>query len=370
MKSRTFLASPSMHLSAVLLTFALIMMTGSSQAQTKHVMAGTWEQHRGIQPIPIAGNGVVPGSGSVTLSGLSPATLKIPAGVFGGVFAAQIPLNQATLVQLTTQFVMNGPFAAATLKKSAFIATRAAQAFAFCPGQGGSLAAGASANPNCVDFRSTGQGALPSQGTKHGLVRYSSLGGGNFGGTMQMTLTGPGSLSARNPATPSKVTHQLIGAGTGPIEPQAVGGGYNLFDIDTIGGGPVTTGGVIGTDGLIIPPGGNVVGTGPGATNANHGFAWTTGTVYVHGTAAGYPQPPTTVTLQGSDGRNPNGIGPITLVAGAVSHRLAEGSTFLSYDTVSMRIGHKVPGLSTLGLVIVAALLLATAGFMMRRQET
>jgi hypothetical protein len=346
----------------------MIAGAGTSQAQDKHAMSGTWEQHRGSQPIPIAGGGVMGGSGSVILSGASPATIKIPASRFGGIYAAKIPLTFVTsLVQLTTAFTLAGPVAAASLKQDAWMASRQYLNFAFCPGNAGSPAAGAPANPNCVDQRSTGGGATANQGTKHGLVRYTG-GTGRFGGTMQMAIKGSGSLSKINAATPSKRTHQLIGGGV-TLSPQAIGGGYNVPDLDILAGGPVTTGGVIGTDGLIIPPGGNVVGTGAGANNLNRGFAWTTGTVYVHGTNAGAPAPPTKETIVGSDQRVGVGVGSITLVAGAVTSRLADSTDYLSYDTVSMHIGHRVPTVSTLGYVIIAALMLGTAGFMLRRQE-
>ena len=71
---------------------------------------------------------------------------------------------------------------------------------------------------------------------------------------------------------------------------------------------------------------GKDVGLGPGGINnmatASAGFPWTTGMITV---SAPFAVPSELFILTGSDGRNPQGVGTISLVSGGLSMRQASG---------------------------------------------
>ena len=155
-------------------------------------------------------------------------------------------------------------------------------------------------------------------------------------------------------ASPLLVLHLNTGPGI-PPGPQAFGGAYNAVDTDYLSGGPITLSPGISAGGLITAPG-PVVGIGPPSTNRNHGFAWTTGTVYVRGTdPAPSPAPTvTTVTVTGGQSRTPNGVGTINLVTGGVTTKLSSGLTFMSLDQVTMTI----PEPGSLAMLVLGTALL------------
>jgi hypothetical protein len=291
-------------------------------------MAGTWLQQREVSPIPVGGLIVAHSTATVQMTGASPATITVPADAFGGAFSALFPLPQTSRISLSTQLTAHGPATPGVLKKDHWIGTRAHKDFSFC--------IGAAANPNCVDHRSTGQGAAPGQGTRHGLVRYTA-GSNRFGGTMQMVLGGNTSVARVVGASPLIVLHLNVNGATPGQE--AVGGAYDNIVSGYFSGGPITLSPGISAGGLITAAGPQV-GTGPPVINRNHGFPWTTGTVYVRGTdPTASPAPTiTTVTVTGGQSRTPNGAGTISLVAGGVTTRLSSGFTFMSVDQVTMTI--------------------------------
>ena len=73
-----------------------------------HASMGNLTEARGFP------NGPIPGAGGVTATGSAPATLRIPRHRFVEDAMALIPLNGITLVQITTNFGLDGPFATAS----------------------------------------------------------------------------------------------------------------------------------------------------------------------------------------------------------------------------------------------------------------
>src|SRR5262249_4788305 len=152
-------------------------------------------------PVSSFPNGPVLGAGGVTATGSAPAMLRIPRDRFGGVFRAAVPfthsmLSPGSLVQITSfasrSRAPEGPAASATLAAGA-----GPGSFTWCPG-----------DPACV----VGGGMLstdPPQGAgpRNGRIVYRA-GANQFGGTMQMLLSGLKDASVVLQNTPNlKVVH-------------------------------------------------------------------------------------------------------------------------------------------------------------------
>jgi hypothetical protein len=347
----------SLVLGAAGIAFALCFASSASAATL--AMSGNWQQQRGVTTfIPLNGAGI-PGGGNVTVTGASPAAITLQPGVFQGAGGVAFPLpTNPTVIQVTTNFVFSGPQFPGQLFPGPK-GSRPAN-FAWCPG--------ATANPACTTPAST----VTGQGTRNGLVRYAA-GTNQFGGTMQMFLTGTGDLAIKVgshtcggacAATPKPLAlHNFIGGGGGT---QAFGGPYGFVDIDALAGGPITA--VLGSTpgGLITQPGPQVA-TGPPSTNVNTGFPWTTGMVTAQVTLVAQANP-TTLVATGSDSRTPLGAGNITLVAGGITER-GSGAYYASLDTVSMTFTNAtIPSLSRGGMALGVVLVVLGAGYGLRRR--
>src|SRR5262245_53711419 len=169
----------------VLLVASLLPLAGDAAAR-KFQMSGTWIMRNGQVFIPLqfaAGvmdgpygvihasmgnltgayffpNGPIPGAGVVTATRSAPATLRIPRHRFVEDAMALIPLNGVTLVEITTNLGIDGPFAAATLAPGA-----GPGSFTWCPGDPACLAGGGmlSTDPPSHPF---------SSGRSHGRIIY------------------------------------------------------------------------------------------------------------------------------------------------------------------------------------------------------
>ena len=290
---------------------------------------------------------------------------------------------------------------------------RPAADFAWCPGTvgAGGVCPGGATTAGGVITGGTGAGDVD------GIVRYKA-GVNKFGGTMAMMLKGGGSTSIRAGSTTVAATTITLmgGAGFGRTmlpfiahlefgtamtvarfqQPQVQGVGYAFnntitlasapFHLDyltsmhvagvTSGGGMITTSGPTTfvttttnmgmtmmntmTHGFLAPD-----------TNNNWGFPWTTGAVSVMNVELAGASPQTdTLTAQGFDGRDADGNGAITLVAGGTANRVLSGLDFSALDIVTLVFddGLATPSMGPAGLATVATLLALSAGFMLRRR--
>jgi len=319
-------------------------------------------------------NGPIPGEGGVVATGSAPATLVVPRHRFRTSPFAGIRLQGIELVQITTMFVIDGPFQAATL-----MAGGGPGSFQWCP--------------NAV--LSCPVSGPPNGGTRNGRVIYLA-GANQFGGTMQMGLAGGGINSFTFNAVPFQAGHVYFG-GTGPtLQAPAPGRGTPAnpwIRINYLAPGVVTQPTMLPTDGqLILYPGPKLTtmfgltttGTGPtfrlpaigvsamgmsvGQSTAEYGFAHTTGTVIVQqtmGTAGD-----DFFTVMGSDARTPLGAGNISTVAGGIAFRNTfSGQTpYASFHKVWMSLAPPVPSLSPAGVAAAGALMLLAAGYARHRR--
>jgi len=337
---------------------AVVLLLGlvSTAEARKFSMSGNWAQEtaKGFFS-PIAPGSVgVSGGGTVTAQGSGPATLTVPPNLFTGAYSFGIPLPQTSIVQWTTHFSPWGPFSAGVLKAGHWTATRPFANFAWCPG--------AAANPACTTPRSTGQGAPPGMGTRHGLVRYTA-GLQQYGGTMQMVRDGYGTLSLLLGATGPTVQHNPIAVPGYQV--RNIGGPYANTRLSPRSGGPITQGCVFSANGMITQPGVQV-GTGSTSGNAYTGFPMTTGSVYVKVTIG--VTGTSTLSVSGSDARTPEGAGNITLVAGGLLHRLLTGQAMVYQDTLRMRMVEPTPSMSPAGVAAGALLIVLVVGYALRRR--
>jgi len=361
--------------------------TGEASAR-KFRMSGSWEMRRGeavflplqfYAPSPGTGtggpfqwpNGPVLGMGGVTATGSAPATLRVPRHRFGGEFTAKVPLAGPTLVQITTRLTPDGPVATAELAPGG-----GPGSFTWCPG-----------DPACL----VGGGMLstdPPQGAgpRNGRIVYRA-GANQFGGAMQMLLSGRGVNSVVFDASPVfMVGHTFFAYQAGT---QHTGGPYAFTAMTYDPRGIVTLPLVPPTDsGLVTQPGPQCCGgtgtpfspyylpavtTTPmgfqaGAASTHTGFPFTTGTVFVQLTTGSAGD--TFFTVMGSDMRTALGAGNITLVAGGLSLlRRPEYSTgYASYGRVRMTLSAPTPTLSPAGFAAATVLVLLAAGYALRRR--
>ncbi len=404
------------QLAAGALALATLAMGAGAGAQTLYPMAGSWAQNRSRlldlpltgdkrcpinlatnppapfvmgdlgQPQRAGGAGCIPGSGTVRATGpaVAPRAFTLMGVSAGG--AGSFPFRQTGavprsaaftqvgyLVQLATSFTFQGPgsvtvptypagTATGSFMADAWLAQsgRAGPSFAWCPG-------GATQNPVCTSPNPSQNGAGASY---NGLVRYAA-GTNAFGGTMTMLVEGTGTRTIPfydGPLGTARVLH-LPAAGRGVQQP---GGRYWNLGYDRLGSGTVKQSPVYSAGGLItgsVTPSPTIM-TGY-STDLRYGFPWTTGQVYVRNTAPGPFSVGTTLTATGSDLREADGRGVITLVAGGTTHRLSTRIlNFASIDIVRMSIGlpDEMPASSPAGLAAGAALMLLAVGYALRRR--
>jgi len=336
----------------------LLGLVGTAEAR-KFAMSGKWVQRRGVIYIPVGpASGGIPAVSGAQVSVQPDGTLTVPPNQFHVSTGLVWPLAQPSIVQISTNFIENGPKSTGVLKAGHWTATRAFKDFAWCPG--------ATANPNCATQKSTGQGAPPGQGTNPGLIRYKA-GPLAFGGTMQMVSGGGGTISFLIGAGPT-VMHNPCHTAPGAAPTEAPGGPYaNSTLDDVLPGGPVTKGAQFSPYGLITVPG-TIVGYGTTRTWDMFGFPWTTGQVYV---AARSYMSNTTATLTGSHALTPSGAGNITLVAGGIANELHAGTTYILLDYVTMTLtstANPLPSMSPAGVAAGAVLMVLAGGYALRRR--
>jgi len=384
---------------AVGTALVLILALAAPASARKFQMTGTWAIRNGqvFIPLQFAGtlggsqmtmtslgnlskgfffpNGPIPGFGGVTATGMTPATLMVPQHRFQMNPAAAVPLAGVTLVQITTMFTVDAPFAMASL-----MAGGGPGAFAWCPN-------------STLSCPVTG---LPNGGTRNGRIIYSA-GANQFGGTMQMGLGNGGINSFLFNAVPFQVGHVYFGGTGTTIRNLAPGRGtpanpwtemvYLVPGVVTIpvipptpnglvlfpgpklttGGGNTATMGMTMT--FMLPPiGFSTMGMSAGQITSNYGFAHTTGTII--GQQSVGTGGDDFFTFDGNDARTPLGAGNISTVAGGISFRntLAGQTPYISMHKVWMSLGAPIPSMSPAGFAAAGALMLLAVGYALRRR--
>jgi hypothetical protein len=332
-------------------------------------------------------NGPMPVAGAVTAKGSAPASLMIPLHRAVEDVMALIPLSGVYVVQISTNFGIDNPFAAATLAKNGGPGN-----FTWCP-----------ADAACVRVPGPHLKATdPPQGAggplRNGRIIYVK-GANRFGGTLQVGLKRGGDNVGRFGAgVPYRAGHARFG-----VQPEArnlapgAGSADNpKTEMVFLEVGPITQPLVAPLpQNLILFPGPNVttklgtsikgtgmlkklpqIATGPaptfvkaGSVTSNYGFAHTTGTVLgqqTMGTAA-----EDFFTFMGSDMRTALGAGNITTVAGGISFRnntQAANNPYVSMHRFKVSLGAPIPSMSPAGFAAAGALMLLAVGYALRRR--
>jgi len=325
-------------------------------------------------------NGPIVGQGGVTATGSAPATLRIPKHRFVEDAMALVPLSGVNLLQITTQFGIDGPFATATLA-----AGGGPGSFTWCGG-----------DPACV----AGGGMLwtdPPCGPGRGRVIYRA-GANQFGGVMRLGLSRGGVVSVPfGTGSPMRVGHVRFGGAGSTLRNLAPGGlgapdapatemvflaagfvtqptMFPAMGSPILYPGPkVTT--MFGTtlvgEGMVfyLP----VIATGPMGTKAgqfstNYGFARTTGTAIAQQTCCSGGDD--FFTVMGSDARTPLGAGNLSLVTGGLAFRntVTGRELYATFDKVTLTVAPPIPSLSPTGVVAAAALVLLAVGYALHRR--
>src|SRR5262245_9836961 len=158
-----------------------VMSTGPLQTvhQSMGNLSGAFFFPNG--PMPVLGGGVACDS--------APTSIMLPHPVAVENVAAAVPLAGQTLVQITTNFGVDAPFAAAPLH-----ANGGPGNFTWCPQNAGCVAGGGmfSTDPP------------PTVNNRNGRIIYS-VGGNRFGGTMQIGLLRGGYTTALISSVPYRV---------------------------------------------------------------------------------------------------------------------------------------------------------------------
>jgi hypothetical protein len=324
-------------------------------------------------------NGPVPGLGGVTATGSAPASLMVPQHRFVQDVMAAIPLGGITLVQITTEFGVDAPYANANLAPGA-----GPGSFTWCPD-----------DPLCVG----GGGMLgtdPPQGStmaRNGRIIYNA-GANQFGGVMQMGLLRGGINSFVFDTAPFQVGHVYFGGGTGirNLAPGGLGSPDNpATEMVYLKAGVVTQPITFMAGGLVLNPGPRVTtmlgltNTGVGNTlylvlgttsmgfkfgqvTSNYGFAHTTGSAIGQQTAGTGGDD--FLSFMGYDKRTALGAGAIQSVAGGLSFRNTQsGQTpYASLHRVRMNLGAPIPSMSPAGFAAAGALMLLAVGYALRRR--
>jgi len=358
---------------AFAVAFVLLLGLVSTAQAKQFAMSGKWVQRRGVVCIPVAANvGGMKAISGATATVQPGGTMTVAPDQFRTTVQIAFPLPQPSLVQISSHFTGVGPKATGVFKPGHWTATRPYKDFAFCPGTPvvGGTGVGATKNPNCATHKSEGGTAPAGSGKAHGLVKYKA-GLAAYGGTMQMVMNGGGTISFMLGITGPTIMHNPFGGATGAAPTEGPGGPYasnNLTDV--LPGGPITVGAVLSPGGMVQTPGIPNGYYGSTATWHVWGFPWTTGKVYVQGSAAG-PNTSTTATLTGSRSVTANGAGNITLVAGGIANGLHSGFTYMSFDYVQMKLSFPVeplPSMSPAGIAAGALLMVVAVGYALRRR--
>jgi len=308
---------------AAVATFGLVLTAGAAQAQ--YVMSGTVILNAGFSTSRVL-------VGGANVNG-SPGSLMIPASawVTSGENFRTFP-TIPSVAQVLSSFTAHN--SAATL-----VAGGGPAAFEHCHG----VPVGCTAPNNAT-------------GGFNGLIEYRS--GGGFGGTFVILRNNAGVVTRlaaadsyahapgteMNPWIAGQVASAMQSGGQGP---------------------PVTTQfPVIGPNGSIQTVGA-VIGTGAAPPTAfETGFPATTGIIHaIDSVGAGT----NTFTITGSDMRNVNGHGQITLRAAGFSNNLSTES-FPRFLNLQMTLAPAVPTMGAAGIAALGALILIGGGFALRKR--
>ncbi|MEE3328583.1 MAG: hypothetical protein VX252_14690 [Myxococcota bacterium] len=294
-------------------------------------------------------------------------------------------------------------------------AARVGATFSWCPGGGATAMGGGAGVQNCTN---PGDATPTAAGNWNGRIKYTP-GANAFGGTMSMIMGGVGWVAIRI-ATPApsgpRLGHQLVGGGQGR-KAQIQGIGYAVYNFNDFPAGPFHknfrtwtqctqatpprpyTDNFAGLPAIGTPAGGTKPAVGPIAgrlfcenviwqgtnfgnfippdSNINFGFPWTTGMITVSETGFNGTKPASTVLVNtGTDNRTSMGVGTITLVAGAITHRYSNNNpagpnpqNFAAMDIVNMTFGGSpVPAMSPMGLASAAVLIVLAVGYAFRKR--
>jgi hypothetical protein len=329
---------------ALCLVSALGVFLVASGAQAQFRMSGKLTTSTGQSTTRLL-------EGAAFVSG-TPASLMIPAKAFQkSGFAFRTFSFSASIAQVASSFTSSNDVVTVA-------AGGGPGSFSWCP----------VGNMPCSDpdqFSST-------QGF-HGLLVYSA--GSGYGGTFKVLRNTLGSLARR--VSVGSYSHSNPGNNTNPW-----GGGlpFSSTQATTAVGAKIVTSfganGALGPEGSIqtigttlgLPGGGvgniNQVGTSPATpTRFVTGFPATTGMIFALDRSGNL----NTFTWTGSDNRNANGHGSITLVASGYSNNL-QGEVFPHRLTVEMNIGPMVPTMGAAGIAALGILLLLSGGYALRRR--
>jgi hypothetical protein len=308
---------------ATVSVLAVVLSAGATQAQ--FLMSGSVTLNAGFSTTRI-----IPGGAQVVGT---PGSLMIPAQAFksSGTTFRTFPTIPMVAQALSTHTSSN---AATTLN-----AAGGPAAFEWCP-------------RNVFDCTAPNNATLGF----NGLLEYRN--GGGFGGTFIVLRQTVGSVSRL--ASPSSYSH----APGGTNNPWIAGQGFQV----TQSGGqatPVTTSNpLIGSQGSIQTVG-PIVGTGtPPPTAFETGFPATTGQIHAIDSVGSGTN---TFTITGSDARNANGHGNITLRAAGYSNNLSTES-FPRFLNLQMTLAPPVPSMGAPGIASLGALILIGGGFALRKR--
>jgi hypothetical protein len=376
---------------AVGAALVLVLTAASPASAAKFQMSGTWIMRKGQVFIPLQFAGSLGGTqmthasmGSLTerlgTMGFPPSQtvfgvggvdidtadptkpMVIPKHRFVQSFTATLPLFGPNLVQITTSFGVDGPYATAMLS-----AGGGPGALTWCP-----------SDPACA---ATG---LPPGGIgNNGRVIYS-VDGAQYGGTMQMGLARGGVVSVKGGGLPAGVVGHVKFGGSGPtLRNLAVGGpqaGSNTpaTEFVKLAPGVLTAPTMFPASGSLILYPGPVVGAFPpistpngamtGQFTTNFAFGHTTGDVVVQQvTGTGGDD---FFAVDGTDMRTSMGGGNINIVAGGLARRntLAGDTFYAQFDKILMTFGPPVPSMSPAGFAAAGALMLLAVGYALRRR--
>ncbi len=368
---------------------ALLLALPSAASARKLQMSGTWALRTGQLFVPfqfartLQGNqmtmtsmgnlskgfsfpfGPIPGAGIVTATGSAPQALEIPRHRFVMNGGAAVPLYGITVVQITTMLVIDAPHETAMLWQGG-----GPGSFTWCP-----------SDPACTD--PLGPDPPPGGLGTNGRIVYRA-GANQFGGTIQLGLSGSGSLTLVHQGFPRPVHFAQHYLSIGPTA-VAVGGAYATTRmVYPTPGAVFESPGYNSDGGLILFWGPRLTTMGglttscspscgapllpPAVSSTQWGFPATTGTVLAQQTTGTAGDD--FFTVMGSDMRTLLGAGNISLVAGGLTRRNAPlgPTSYAVFQKVWMTLAAPTPSLSPAGIAAAAALvLLATACTLRRR---
>lgn len=326
----------------------------SAKLKTRHPIAGSNSRAQigGGLPLPITltppPNGrILPISGATLrqTTGPDPKMISIPAAQLTNPAAPQFQIGVFT-------------------NNSALFSVQSNLGFQWPGKANGPAIFHAGGRTGATTYTFTPGGSIP------GNFKYTAT-GSQFGGAAQGRVTGTAkvwAIAAAPPPCSPGPTCIAVKIVANPALTQAGGGAFGFTNatspVNQVPGIYVVGANAAGSIFFRTPtPNSN-----PGPTNAANsaGAPWTTGVLTVNQPAAlGAPE---VFVLSGSDGRV-GGVGTISLVSGALSTRTLSGPN-ANRGWLNLVIGAgsaPVPGVSSWGVAVVAALTLGSVVFMGRR---